>query len=64
MAGPTFEYLESGNTIIFQLHVLSPTRGRWQNTDLWVVRDGKLAEQYVLGYPLDQVEARWTAARP
>ncbi|NLT56335.1 MAG: hypothetical protein GXX79_17610 [Actinomycetales bacterium] len=63
-AGPTFSYLESGNAIVFQLHILSPTRGRWMNTDLWIVRDGRLAEQYVLGYPLDRIDEQWTAAPP
>lgn len=64
VAGPTIQFVEDGNTIVFQLHILSPTRGRWLNTDLWTVRDGKLAEQYVLGYPLDEVEQQWKAAEP
>ncbi|MGF1647982.1 MAG: nuclear transport factor 2 family protein [Kineosporiaceae bacterium] len=64
VAGPTFEFLADGDTIVFQLHILSPTRGRWMNTDLWTVRDGKLAEQYVLGYPLDDVDRAWAESRP
>jgi hypothetical protein len=62
LAGPAFEYFEHGNTIAFQLHVLSPTRGRWMNTDLWTIRDGLLAEQYVLAYPLDSTDVKWKAA--
>jgi hypothetical protein len=62
LAGPAFEYLEHGNTIAFQRHVMSPTRGRWMNTDLWTVRDGRLAEQYVLGYPLDEADVKWKGA--
>jgi hypothetical protein len=62
LAGPTFEYIESGSSIVFQLHILSPTRGRWMNTDLWNVRNGLLAEQYVLGYPLDEADVKWKAA--
>lgn len=62
LAGPAFEYLENGGTIVFQLHVMSPTRGRWMNTDLWTIRDGLLAEQYVLGYPLDEADVKWKGA--
>jgi ketosteroid isomerase-like protein len=62
LAGPAFEYLEHGNTIAFQLHVMSPTCGRWMNTDLWTVHDGRLAEQYMLGYPLDEADVKWKGA--
>jgi hypothetical protein len=64
LLGPPFEYVEHGRTVAFQRHVLSPTRGRWLITDLWTVRDGRVAEQVVLGYPLDSTDVKWAAGKP
>lgn len=49
-AGEPFNFIEGEDFIFFQIPIRTPDRGRWVNTDFWVIRDNKLAYQFVFGY--------------
>lgn len=49
-AGEVFNLIGGPDFLFFQIPIQTAHRGRWQNTDLWVIRDGKLAYQFVFGY--------------
>ena len=50
--GEVFGVIEGTDSIMFQILIESPTKGLFLNTDFWLIRDGKLWQQYVLGYRL------------
>ena len=52
-AGEPFNFVGRDDFIGFQIFVTSPNTGRWLITDCWVIRDGKIAVYYAMGYRFD-----------
>jgi len=53
-AGEPFNFVESKDFIGFQIVVTSPNTGKWLITDAWVLRDGKIARYFAMGYRLKE----------
>ena len=49
-AGEPFNFVGRDDFIGFQIFVTSPKTGRWLITDNWMIRDGKIAVYYAMGY--------------
>ncbi len=47
-AGEPYNFIEDGDVISFQIEVTSPNTGKWKIADVWLMRDGKIARQFVL----------------
>ena len=54
-AGEPFNFVESEDFLGFQIIVKSPNTGKWLITDAWVLRDGKIARYFAMGYRLEDV---------
>ncbi len=48
-ADPPYNFIENEEFISFQIKITSPNTGKWIVTDVWAMRDGKIAHQFVLG---------------
>jgi len=53
-AGEPFNFVENKDFIGFQIIVTSPNTGKWLITDAWVLRNGKIAVYYAMGYKLEE----------
>jgi len=49
-AGDPFNLIDGLDFLFFQIPIQTRDKGRWQNTDFWTIRDGKMAYQFVFGY--------------
>jgi|GEM_PF-2029784 len=52
-AGEPFNVIEEENFLGFQVIATSSNTGRWLMSDAWVLRGGKIAIYYCMGYSLE-----------
>jgi hypothetical protein len=48
-AGEPFNFVATEEYIAFQIQIVSPNTGTWIVNDVWILRDDKIARQFVLG---------------